>query len=142
MNDDTWICPICLSDDQSNCHILEPCNHKFHVNCIIKSLRINGSKCPLCRGEDTSLSNHHIEEHLNPMSDIYDIAGNNLTEYIDNQTISITINDYNDNFRFSTNDYSNNTNINFNTTEQLNNNYFNTNEYPNNTNNYIITFSE
>lgn len=50
MND--WICSICLISEDKNCHILEPCNHKFHTKCLIKSLRTCGPKCPYCRGED------------------------------------------------------------------------------------------
>ena len=44
--------------------MLEPCNHKFHNECIIKSLRINGPRCPLCRGVDIHLNNNSSESNI------------------------------------------------------------------------------
>ena len=52
MERESWICSICLDNSEINCFILEPCNHKFHTKCLIKSLRKCGKKCPYCRGED------------------------------------------------------------------------------------------
>lgn len=52
MNDGSWMCSICLEDNKKDCFILEPCMHKFHVKCLISSLRKCGPKCPYCRGED------------------------------------------------------------------------------------------
>ena len=84
MSDNEWICSICLESDLSNCHILSPCNHKFHTECIIESLRRNGPKCPMCRGLPTPQqntirsnyeNNYHIDWHYDPSS-VQDIAGN------------------------------------------------------------------
>ena len=51
------ICSICLDDiNSSPTHTLHECNHKFHSNCLIESLRINIG-CPLCRGK--TINNIH-----------------------------------------------------------------------------------
>ena len=52
-----WCCPICLEDNEEDCYILQPCNHKFHTKCIIDSLRLRGRECPCCRGIQTTSSN-------------------------------------------------------------------------------------
>lgn len=48
-----WICSICLCNNKENTVKLEGCNHEFHSECIITCLRINGPKCPNCRGLDS-----------------------------------------------------------------------------------------
>ena len=55
MNNKDWVCPICLGSNEEDCHILEPCKHKFHTKCLIESLRKCNSKCPYCRGLDPSM---------------------------------------------------------------------------------------
>ena len=47
-----WVCSICLNNEKTSTVKLEPCNHEFHGNCIVTNLRINGPKCPNCRGLD------------------------------------------------------------------------------------------
>jgi hypothetical protein len=41
---------------------LEGCNHEFHSHCIVTCLRINGPKCPNCRGLDSRC--RHIEPNF------------------------------------------------------------------------------
>ena len=41
-------CPICFEDLSSETYTLE-CNHKFHINCIVKWFRNDNSTCPLCK---------------------------------------------------------------------------------------------
>jgi len=48
-----WICSICLCNNKENTIKLEGCNHEFHSGCIVTCLRINGPKCPYCRGLDS-----------------------------------------------------------------------------------------
>ena len=48
----SWTCSICLDSNCKNVVTLEPCMHRFHSQCIIQSLRINGHRCPYCRGVD------------------------------------------------------------------------------------------
>lgn len=57
MNNQNWICPICLDNSPQNTYILQPCQHMFHTNCIIDSLRQNGPRCPYCRGTHDSFLN-------------------------------------------------------------------------------------
>ena len=52
-----WICSICLCNNRENTVKLEGCNHEFHSNCIVTCLRINGPKCPNCRGLDSRCQN-------------------------------------------------------------------------------------
>ena len=41
-------CPICLDTLGNTNLFITECGHKFHANCMISSLRVNG-KCPCCR---------------------------------------------------------------------------------------------
>ena len=41
-------CPICLDTLGNTNLFITECGHKFHANCMIRSLRVNG-KCPCCR---------------------------------------------------------------------------------------------
>ena len=45
-------CPICMEiiDLCKNCSTTE-CGHKFHSNCLMKSIAFNGFGCPYCRFE-------------------------------------------------------------------------------------------
>ena len=62
MSLEEWCCPICLDSNTDNCYTLEPCNHKFHTKCIIDCLRLNGPKCPYCRGyqKDSNVTTQNI----------------------------------------------------------------------------------
>ncbi len=94
MEKEDWMCTICLDDNSKNICTLEPCNHKFHSDCIITSLRINGKRCPLCRREYNDILN--VNTNILPIynfenktfyydysnNTIYDIAGNDLSDYV------------------------------------------------------------
>jgi len=66
----------------------------FSILCIIKSLRINGPRCPLCRGFNTSFNNNSsyyentitITTPITYDNIVYDIAGNNITGYVNSFT--------------------------------------------------------
>ena len=78
MSDNEWICAICLEKDLSGCYILKPCQHKFHTDCIINSLRRVGPNCPLCRG----LPENQTSNYYNNI--VMDIAGNIVFDYRNN----------------------------------------------------------
>ena len=94
MDKEDWKCTICLDDNSKNIYTLEPCKHRFHTNCLIKSLRINGKRCPLCRGEYNDILN--VNTNILPIRNfrnetfyynrinntVYDIAGNDLSDYV------------------------------------------------------------
>jgi hypothetical protein len=43
-------CAICLSEVQLNDPITSlPCGHRFHTECVQRSLRAGNANCPLCR---------------------------------------------------------------------------------------------
>jgi len=75
--EEEWICAICLEDNPINCHILVPCNHRFHAACLIESLRHSGPMCPLCRGlHDDHVDHNNLQENNlenNIPLDIYEI---------------------------------------------------------------------
>ncbi|KAI5064058.1 hypothetical protein GOP47_0020728 [Adiantum capillus-veneris] len=48
-------CPICLENFETNDKILRlPCNHPFHVDCIVPWLRSRNDTCPFCRAKITT----------------------------------------------------------------------------------------
>ncbi|MCO5583040.1 hypothetical protein L7F22_036946 [Adiantum nelumboides] len=48
-------CPICLEKFETNDKMLRlPCNHPFHVDCILPWIRSNNDKCPFCRANITT----------------------------------------------------------------------------------------
>tara|TARA_A100001015_G_scaffold300350_1_gene385652 strand:- start:351 stop:749 length:399 start_codon:yes stop_codon:yes gene_type:complete len=61
--------------------MLEPCNHIFHNECIIRCLRTNGPRCPSCRG--VYIRNNNYSEsniHLNNNSSEFDFYNLDFTE--------------------------------------------------------------
>lgn len=76
-----WVCSICLNNDKTNTVKLEPCNHEFHGNCIVTNLRINGPKCPNCRGLDGRCKINFDYEENNYEEENFD---NGLVESDDN----------------------------------------------------------
>ena len=70
-----WVCSICLCNDKENTIQLGDCNHMFHSTCIVNCLRINGPKCPNCRGLDKRC------QFVFPNEDM------NFEDYSDNESI-------------------------------------------------------
>ena len=73
--EEEWICAICLEGNTENCHVLVPCNHRFHAACLIESLRRSGPMCPLCRGlhdDHIAHQDNNLQEN-NIQLDIYEI---------------------------------------------------------------------
>ena len=58
-----WTCSICLDNNKDNVVKLEPCGHMFHAICIVTALRINGVKCPYCRGVDNRCTNNKSQNN-------------------------------------------------------------------------------
>ncbi len=50
------ICSICHEDQEEGKSSALSCGHKFHSDCVIRSLR-NDSRCPLCRRDDRKVEN-------------------------------------------------------------------------------------
>ena len=48
-------CSICLEPMVHNVSITSPCNHKFHSDCIRRSLTATRGTCPLCRAVITNI---------------------------------------------------------------------------------------
>jgi hypothetical protein len=49
-------CPICLEPMTTDVRIALPCGHRFHKNCIRRSLTSTGGICPKCRTVVTNIS--------------------------------------------------------------------------------------
>jgi len=77
---ETWACSICLesnSNDQK--YILKPCNHTFHLECIIESLRRYGPKCPNCR--DNPYENDNKNENILTFNNLIDSVISHTENY-------------------------------------------------------------
>ena len=48
-------CPICLEPLTNNVRIALPCGHRFHEECIRRSLTSTGGRCPKCRAVVTNI---------------------------------------------------------------------------------------
>jgi hypothetical protein len=58
------LCSICIETLEYN-YVKLKCNHSYHLNCIINSLKYNNSTCALCRSHIISNnSNNHILQIL------------------------------------------------------------------------------
>jgi hypothetical protein len=55
-------CPICFEPMTNDVRIALPCGHRFHKNCIKRSLTSTGGTCPKCRAVVTNISYPSIEE--------------------------------------------------------------------------------
>lgn len=92
MDGNEWKCAICLSSEEKDCYILEPCKHKFHAKCLIESLRKCNSKCPYCRGTDPSkIENNFMQPNL--IRDLDDLNDLNILQEILNDDYSLIFED-------------------------------------------------
>jgi len=55
-------CPICLEPLTTDARIALPCGHRFHKDCIRRSLTSTGGRCPKCRAVVTNIPYPSIEE--------------------------------------------------------------------------------
>jgi len=55
-------CPICLEPLTNDVRIALPCGHRFHKDCIIRSLTSTGGRCPKCKTVVTNINYPSIEE--------------------------------------------------------------------------------
>ena len=55
-------CPICLDAIKDDCVQLSLCSHKFHAECIEKTLDHLGESCPMCRASvDNDVINNYYD---------------------------------------------------------------------------------
>jgi hypothetical protein len=55
-------CPICFEPLTNNVRIALPCGHRFHKDCIMRSLTSTGGTCPKCRTVVTNINYPSVEE--------------------------------------------------------------------------------
>jgi len=55
-------CPICFEPLTNNVRIALPCGHRFHADCIRRSLISTGGTCPKCRTVVTNINYPSVEE--------------------------------------------------------------------------------
>jgi len=62
-------CPICFEPmtNDTDVRIALPCGHRFHENCIRRSLTSTGGKCPNCRTVVTNIRYPSIEPEPEPL---------------------------------------------------------------------------
>ena len=73
------ICPICLDIIELNNSATTKCGHTFHLNCILKNIKLNthnGFKCAICR-KNFLLDNNIINNNTNINIVNSRIIGNN-----------------------------------------------------------------
>jgi len=80
-------CPICLEPMIENVRITSPCGHKFHSNCIIRSLTATQGTCPLCRAVVTNIPYSSIQEvqplfQIQPQSQLLDLEPLQLIQHL------------------------------------------------------------
>lgn len=62
------ICSICLEELNNYC--ITNCNHKYHLDCLNKSIKINYN-CPLCRKLIKSIDNKLISSRNSKKNTYY-----------------------------------------------------------------------
>ncbi len=60
-------CPICLEPLTTDVRIALPCGHRFHEECIKRSLTSTGGRCPKCRAVVTNIPYISIERQIQPL---------------------------------------------------------------------------
>ena len=74
------LCSICRENmDETRQHYMLVCNHRFHTECIIDSLRTN-NECPICRDRDGNnpfVSNNYNNSYE---TDNWDVQNNNVNK--------------------------------------------------------------
>uniref|UniRef100_A0A6C0DXR6 RING-type domain-containing protein n=1 Tax=viral metagenome TaxID=1070528 RepID=A0A6C0DXR6_9ZZZZ len=59
-------CPICLEPLTTDVRIALPCGHRFHEECIKRSLTSTGGRCPKCRAVVTNIPYISNERQIQP----------------------------------------------------------------------------
>jgi len=63
-------CPICLEPLTTDVRIALPCGHRFHEECIKRSLTSTGGRCPKCRAVVTNIPYISNERQIQPLFQI------------------------------------------------------------------------
>jgi hypothetical protein len=63
-------CPICLEPLTTDVRIALPCGHRFHEECIKRSLTSTGGRCPKCRAVVTNINYPSNERQIQPLFQI------------------------------------------------------------------------
>jgi hypothetical protein len=66
-------CPICFEPLTEHVRIALPCGHRFHEDCIRRSLITTGGKCPKCRTVITNINYPSIEEQERQIVPLFEI---------------------------------------------------------------------
>jgi hypothetical protein len=80
-------CPICLEPMIHNVSITSPCGHKFHSDCIRRSLTATRGTCPLCRTVVTNIPYSSRQEiqplfQIQPQSHLLDLEPLQLIQHL------------------------------------------------------------
>ena len=66
-------CPICLEPLTTDVRIALPCGHRFHKDCIRRSLTSTGGRCPKCRAVVTNIPYISTQESQRQIQPLFQI---------------------------------------------------------------------
>jgi hypothetical protein len=66
-------CPICLEPLTTDVRIALPCGHRFHEECIKRSLTSTGGRCPKCRAVVTNIPYISTQESQRQIQPLFQI---------------------------------------------------------------------
>jgi len=66
-------CPICLEPLTTDVRIALPCGHRFHEECIRRSLTSTGGRCPKCRAVVTNIPYISTQESQRQIQPLFQI---------------------------------------------------------------------
>ena len=82
-------CPICFEPMTKDVRIALPCGHRFHADCIRRSLTSTGGTCPKCRSVVTNIPYPSIQERqiiplfqIQPQSQLLDLEPLQLIQHL------------------------------------------------------------
>ena len=85
MNNQDWVCAICLEDHSTDLCTIRPCGHVFHSQCIHMAFQNSIETCPLCRAVPEVIDNfNNADIPDEPPNDEIILNNNNYNHNFEN----------------------------------------------------------